>query len=102
MILGTTYVSGDEKAMGLYEMNEQSPKSSGFHRYQIIHVIRNDEVVEYREDMGLAKNFKANQMRIPSYMEHTVDELKEIANQRRGVNLFEKGELVLGKHQKEE
>ena len=35
--------------------------------------------------MGLAKNFKGvNQIRIPSLMLHTVDELKAIADQTRG------------------
>ena len=34
--------------------------------------------------MGPADNFKGiSQLRIPSYMEHTVDELKAIANEMR-------------------
>lgn len=94
--------------MGLYEMNLQSPDSSGFHRYQIIYVMRGDKPTEYRRDMGLAKNFKANQLRVLGgvkdditgvfHIEHTVGELRGIADQRRGNNLFDKGEIVLTKN----
>jgi len=104
---GTHWVTEDEPCLGLYEMNLQSPNSRGFHRYQIIFVMRGDKPAEYRRDMGLAKNFKADQLRVLGgvkddvtgkfYIEHTVGELREIADQRRGVNLFDKGELVLSK-----
>ena len=77
-------VFGNEKAIALYEMDLQSLGSRGFHRYQIIHVLRDDVICEWRKDMGLAKNYKGiNQLRIPSYMEHTVDELKDMANEMR-------------------
>ena len=77
-------IFGNEKAIALYEVDLQSPGSRGFHRYQIIHVPRNDVVCEWRKDMGLSKNYKGiSQLRIPSYMEHTVDELKAIANELR-------------------
>lgn len=75
-----TTILGNEKAMGLYEIHEQSPDSRGFHRYQIIHVLRDGVMSEFRRDMGLASNFKGvKQLRIPSYMEHTVDELMGLA-----------------------
>lgn len=77
-------IFGNEKAIALYEIHEQSPGSKGFHRYQIIQVPRNDVVCEWRKDMGSTKNFRGiNQLRIPSLMEHTVDELKAIADQLR-------------------
>jgi hypothetical protein len=77
-------IFGDEKAIALYEMHLQSPGFKGFHRYQIIHVPRNGVICEWRKDMGSADNYKGiNQLRIPSMMEHTVDELKEIANELR-------------------
>ena len=79
LIQGTTYILGNEKALGLYEMNLQSPGSRGFRRYQIVHVIRNNMPAEFRIDLGKAKKFKANQFRIPAMMEHTVDELKDMA-----------------------
>ena len=74
-------IIGNEKAISLFEMHEQSPGSKGFHRYQIIRVPRNGVVCEWRKDMGKASKFKGiNQLRIPSLMEHTVDELKAIAD----------------------
>ena len=48
-------------------------------RYQIIIVNRNDQLAEYREDLGLASDFDAIQFRIPSFWVHTVGELKEMA-----------------------
>lgn len=78
-------IFGDEKAISLFEMHEQSPGSKGFHRYQIIRVPRNGVVCEWRKDMGPAKNYRGiNQLRIPSFMEHTVSELMDIADQLRG------------------
>lgn len=77
-------IYGNEKAIALYELHYQAPDYSGFRRYQIIQVPRNGVVCEWRKDMGSADNFKGiSQLRIPSYMEHTVDELKAIANELR-------------------
>ena len=89
-------IFGDEKALYLYEMHLQSPGSRGFHRYQIIHVPRDGVVCEWRKDMGSADNFKGiSQLRIPSYMEHTVDELKAIANELRNTKFDVKDFLQL-------
>ena len=97
MILPVTdKIFGDEKAISLVEIHEQSPGSKGFHRYQIIKVPRNDVVCEWRKDMGSVKNFRGiNQLRIPSLMEHTVDELKAIANQMRATKFDVKDFLQL-------
>ena len=92
-------IFGDEKAIALYEIHEQSPGSRGFHRYQIIQVPRGNVVCEWRKDMGSADNFKGiNQLRIPSLMEHTVDELKAIANELRAHKVDVKGLLDLEKY----
>jgi len=65
----------------LFELNYQAPDRTGFHRYQIIQVPRGDTICEWRKDLGKASKFKGvDQMRIPSYMEHTVDELMAIAD----------------------
>ena len=89
-------IFGGEKAISLFEIHEQSPGSKGFHRYQIIRVPRNGVICEWRKDMGLAKNFRGiNQLRIPSFMEHTVDELKAIANQLRSTKFDVKDFLQL-------
>lgn len=77
-------ILGDEKAWGLYEIHEQSPGNRGFHRYQIIQVIRDGKIAEFRKDMGLASKWKGvKQLRIPSLMEHTVDELMDLADELR-------------------
>ena len=54
-------ISYDEPALSLWEGNLQSPGSRGWHRYQIIRVIRHDRPAEYREDLGLADSFVAEQ-----------------------------------------
>ena len=89
-------IFGNEKAIALYEMHLQSPGNRGFHRYQIIHVPRGDVICEWRKDMGSAKRFRGiDQLRIPSLMEHTVDELKEIADQVRSIRFDVKDLLQL-------
>jgi len=104
LLCGTQYVLKDEPCMGVYEMNLQSPGSRGFHRYQIIYVMRDDKPTEMRRDMGLAKKFTANQLRIPGgakdettgkfYIEHTVGELIDIADYMRTNPHFDKRELA--------
>jgi len=92
-------IFGGEKAIALYEMHLQSPGSKGFHRYQIIHVPRNGVICEWRKDMGLADDYNGvSQLRIPSYMEHTVDELKAMANELRTHKFDIKGFLELEKY----
>jgi len=89
-------IFGDEKAIYLWELHLQAPDFSGFRRYQIIHVPRDGVVCEWRKDMGSADNFKGiNQLRIPSYLEHTVDELKAIANELRRIKFDVKDFLQL-------
>ena len=85
-IIGVTNtVSGNEKAMGLVEINELTPDKGALHRYQKIRVVRGGHLADFRKDMGLAKNFKGvSQLNIPSLMEHTVDELMDLANHLRG------------------
>ena len=89
-------VFGNEKAIYLSEVHLQSPDSKGFRRYQIIHVPRNGVICEWRKDLGPVENFQGiSELRIPSYMEHTVDELKEIANELRTHKFDIKGFLGL-------
>lgn len=92
-------IFGDEKALSLCEMHEQSPGSKGFHRYQVIRVPRNGVICEWRKDMGSVKKFRGiNQLRIPSFMEHTVDELKAIADELRASKFDVKDFLSLDKY----
>ena len=103
--LGTTYVLKDEPCYGLFELNYQSPGNKGFHRYQIIQVIRGDQIAEYRKDLGKAKKFKGvDQFRIPGGIRrpdgkivivHKVGELLDIALElRHGKTLWDKLDLV--------
>ncbi len=77
LVQATTYVLGDEKAIAFYEMNLSSP--TGRRRYEIIWVVRDDKACEYRKDVGPVTD--VDQIRIPSHMEHTVSELREMASQ---------------------
>jgi len=102
LIAGTHYILPDEPCYGLYELNFQSPGNKGFHRYQIILVIRGDRLAEYRQDMGLAKKYKGDQVRIPGGVKdettgritivHTVAELQELAEYIRAMPLH--GDVV--------
>ena len=51
-------------------------------------------MAEYRQNLGDAKKFKACQIRIPSYMEHTVNELRSLADEMRTEKQIDLRELV--------
>ncbi len=94
IIVVANTILGEELAVALYEIHEQAPDYSGFHRYQIIQVIRGDRIAEFRTDMGFASQWKGiNQIRIPSILEYTVDELKDLADEFRGRPLIDVKEL---------
>mgnify|MGYP001575673000 CR=1 FL=1 len=91
LTLATPVISLDEPCFLLIEEHLQSPGAKGLHRYNIVTVVRNDELVEWHHDMGSAKKFRdVDQFRIPGgvqdprtkrlYIEHTVGELREIAD----------------------
>ena len=81
LIPATLYVLPNEKAYSLQEVHLQSPGSKGFRRYRILIVNRDGNLAEYREDMGLALNFKGiRQFNVPSEWEHSVAELLDIAD----------------------
>ena len=54
----THYVTNDEPCINLAEVNLISPHDGQWHRYEILIVIRDDELAEYRKDMGLRSKFK--------------------------------------------
>lgn len=90
LIAATIAVSFDEPAFSLAEVNLQSPGSRGWRRYQLIQVMRNDRPAEYRENLGPAKKFSADQFCILGGVQneitgrfeilHTVGELRDIAD----------------------
>jgi len=77
-------ILGNEKAMELKEVNEKSPDQKGFHRYQVVTVVRDDNLAEFRTDMGSTKLWNGvREIRIPGLLEYTVDELKNVADELR-------------------
>ncbi len=79
----TFYVVDDELAWNLREQNLVRPPTHQWHRWQIITVIRNDRLAEHWTDLGPAEMFPAPQIEIPSLKEHTVAELKDMAQRWR-------------------
>ncbi len=81
IIAATLTIQPNEKAYSMQEVNLQSPGSHGFHRYRIFIVNRDGRLAEFREDMGLAKNFKGiRQFNVPALFEHTIAELLGIGD----------------------
>ena len=68
IVLKVDTVDPNEGCYNLSELDQQSPGNHGWHRYQIIIVVRNDTLAEYREDLGPRTNFpNSNQFRISGY-----------------------------------
>ena len=83
LVVAASVVKNDEPALRLEELNVQGIKGQGMQRRQFIHVIRDDKRAIWSEDLGDADSFHAPPFAIPSLMEHTVGELREIADQLR-------------------
>ena len=83
LVVAASIVKNDEPALRLEELNVQGIKGQGMQRRQFIHVIRDDKRAVWSEDLGDADSFHAPPFAIPSLMEHTVAELREIADQLR-------------------
>ncbi len=92
--LKTSYIHHDEPCWGYFELNFQSPNNHGFRRYQIIEVVRNGQIAEYRKDLGPAKKFKYDQLRIPCYLVHKVGEAMEIAEWMKAHSRYDKADLA--------
>ena len=90
LLPATLEISYDEPAFYLSELVQPSPLGAPS-RFQIILVIRNDAIAEYRVDLGSAKEFTTPEFRIPGGIVdettgrgeilHTVGELKDIATE---------------------
>lgn len=87
----TNAVSMDEFCFGLSEVHLQSPGSRGFHRYQVLAVLRQGKIVSFMRDMGpISKFTNVQQFRVPGGLMdettgryeilHTVGELYDIAD----------------------
>ena len=61
---------GNEPCFELAEVNIVTTiPGAGLRRVQVVRVIRNDEVVTFRKDMGPAENFKTEEFAIPGAIE---------------------------------
>lgn len=92
LVEGTFTITAGEPAWSLAEVNALTPDSKARHRYQVIQVVRNDKLVEWRHDMGDEKNFKARQFNIlggyvdergRGHVFESVESLRVIADQMR-------------------
>jgi hypothetical protein len=92
LLPATLEISYDELAYSLSELIQPSPLGAP-RRFQIILVIRDNDLAEYRIDLGPSSNFTAPEFRIPGGIVdeitgrgeilHTVGELKDIAIEMR-------------------
>lgn len=92
LLHGTFTLQRDEPAFCLTELAHNRPDSRGFHRYQVIYVLRGDNLVEHWRDLGPAGTFTASPFRVPGgiidsagrvEILHTVAELRDIADSLR-------------------
>ena len=94
--VATYFISKDEPAWSLTEVNRVSPHgdgSAGPRRFQIVAVMRGQAVAEYTVDLGRAENFKAEGFCIVGGWQHpdtgrieiveTVGRLQDMAVQLR-------------------
>ncbi len=93
----TTWISNDEGAYGLQELDLQIEGSLGWHRWQIIRVMRNDQFATWFKDMGPRELYNADQIKILSGYPvraggqiqyrtvDTVGQLKDAANELRAL-----------------
>lgn len=105
VVIGTDYVLPDEYAINLAEVNLVAPrennKGTDWHRFEIILLYRNGHLYEHRCNMGLSKNFKADQLRVMGgvvdgkkvYQEETVGSLRKHAQDMRENPSFDKEEI---------
>ena len=92
LLPATLEISYDELAYSLSELIQPSPLGAP-RRFQIILVIRDNDLAEYRLDLGPSSAFTAPEFRIPGGIVdeitgrgeilHTVGELKDIAIEMR-------------------
>ena len=89
----TLVIRRDEPCFNLSELNQlSSGLNQALHRFQVIIVVRDDRLAEYRVDLGPAGAFNRPEFRIPGGVVvghgrieilHTVAELMEIADNLR-------------------
>lgn len=93
LLLGTNAVNGSEPCFGLSEQNVVTLQAGvGVRRMQIIQVVRNDRIAEFRRDLGPASAFKTEEFAFPGAIPlgngrwevlETVERLEAAANEFR-------------------
>jgi hypothetical protein len=78
----TDHVDMSEDAYVLYEIDHKTPNSKAFHRYRVVHVVRNDGLAEFEWDMGDRANFKVEGFCIPGGGFNQQHKTVVLANQR--------------------
>ena len=69
VVLATDYVLPNEPCFGLSEVNRVTKVAgAGVRRFQIVQVIRDDQLWEYQRDMGPADSFKSEEFVIPGHV----------------------------------
>ena len=85
-------IQDDDPCFFLSEVNLNAPDSRGFHRYEILILLYNYELAEYRRNLGAEIMFSAEQIRIPGgeimpdgriEVWETVGRLRDAANEWR-------------------
>ncbi len=76
-------IAKDEPALRLAELNQMKSDSTGVHRYQLIYVMRKQEVAVYREDMGPSEGYTALEFEIWSGWQDSVAYLRDMARKQR-------------------
>lgn len=91
-VAGTDWVLPNEPCYLIYEINKPALDSRSLRRYRYILVGRNDQIAEYVEDLGLAKDFAgATELQVKTggmeqgraWSEHTVAEAVGIIEEAR-------------------
>lgn len=95
----THFIDPNEKAFALEEVimtplraaktGYNPPEKRGRHRYQIIGVIRGGQLALHYTDMGESKNYTYGGIRLPALFEHTVAELRDMADTIRSDDSWE-------------
>ena len=102
IMVGTSWISEDDKCLKLWEEDMQSPNYEGFHRYRSFRILRGDKVVEFKEDLGNCSNFRGIEPVVlwcgvidgGVFYGHNVGEAREMADQYRNHVHFDNKELV--------
>jgi len=100
--IGTAFLLDDEPCFCLTE--DDHVENLKRNRYRSYTVVRGDRLATYREDMGNSKKFKTDPIRVMGgvvdeftgkiYIEHTVGELRDIAQSLRNKPMFKMGEFM--------